>query len=78
MTLDGTVIQFSVRSGLPYKDIWPPADHEMLTLPHIILTSDETWDPSVLDFEHDPTEHYASAFPSSNVVFDKNFDEVGD
>ena len=78
LTLDGTVIPFTVRSGLAYMDSRPPTDHEMLTLPHIILTSDETWDPTVLDFEHDSTEDYASAFPAHNNVFDKNFDESGE
>ena len=58
VTLDGYVIPLQVRNGLPYVDIHPPTDEELHTLPHVVLTSDEVWDPRVLDHEfnlQDPT-----------------------
>ncbi len=35
--------------GLPYVPICPYTDEEWDTLPHVIWTSDEDWDPCVLD-----------------------------
>ena len=49
VTPDGFVIPLAVRLGLTYMDMRPPSDAEYESLPHI--TSDATWDPSVLDSE---------------------------
>ena len=35
--------------GLPYLKIRPPTDHELESLPHVVLTSDQDWDPNVFD-----------------------------
>jgi hypothetical protein len=51
ITPDGYHIPLCYRSGLPYMDMRQPTDDEFDTLPHIILTSDDTWDPSSLDDE---------------------------
>jgi hypothetical protein len=48
-TPDGFIIPLSVRNGLAYMSMRPPTDTELETLPHIIFTSDLTWDPSSLD-----------------------------
>jgi hypothetical protein len=40
-------------NGLPYIHIRPYTDEEWTWLPHVILTSDVDWDPTVLD--HDLT-----------------------
>ena len=53
MTLDGYVVPLQMRAGLAYLDMHPPSDHELETLPHVVLTSDMDWDPSVLDNEFD-------------------------
>ena len=49
---DGYVIPLSIRNGLPYVDMHPPTDLEMESYPHVIFTSDVTWDPSSLDHEY--------------------------
>ena len=77
-TLDGTVIPFALRNGLPYMDIRPCSKDEMDTLPHIILTADDNWDPSTLDHEFDPSNDYAKDFPDSTYVHDDRFTEKGE
>ena len=48
-TLDGYVIALTFKNGLPYVDMTPPTDRDMDDLPQVVLTSDEEWDPSILD-----------------------------
>ncbi|KAG7373906.1 hypothetical protein IV203_013001 [Nitzschia inconspicua] len=78
-TADGYTIPIAMVHGLPRVRMRPPTDKEFDTLPHIVLTSDNTWDPSVLDFDHeeeddqwfDAIEHQ-EAHPYSEL-----FDEYG-
>ena len=51
LTVDGYEIPLTIRNGLPYLQIRPHTDHEYDTLPHVIMTGDHDWDPSVLDCE---------------------------
>jgi hypothetical protein len=48
-TLDGYVIPLDIKSGLPYVKMRPFTDQEWDSLPHVILTGDGNWNPSVLD-----------------------------
>lgn len=50
VTPDGITLPLCVHGGLPYLPLRPPTDHELETFPHIIMTSDDDWDPTVLDF----------------------------
>ena len=52
-TLDGYVIPLQIRDGLPYFNMKPPTDNDLDIYPHIILTSDSDWDPTILDNEID-------------------------
>ena len=52
-TVDGYKIPLSIRRGLPYMDMYPPSDHELDSLPHVVLTSDADWDPTMADNEID-------------------------
>ena len=54
LTVDGHEIPLVIRNGLPYLNIRPHTDREFDTLPHVIMTSDSDWDPSILDC--DPTD----------------------
>jgi len=54
-TLEGYKIPLSIRRGLPYMDMHPPSDHELDTLPQVVLTSDVNWDPTMADNEIDQT-----------------------
>jgi hypothetical protein len=56
-----------------YLSIWPFTDHEWDNLPHVILTSELEWDPSVLDHEFKEDEQLGEV-----PTIDYSFDEVGD
>ena len=51
VTNDGFVMPLDIINGLPYLKMVPPTDNEYDTLPHVILTSGETWNPCVLDYK---------------------------
>jgi len=34
-------------------DMYPPSDHELDSLPHVVLTSDADWNPTMADNEID-------------------------
>ena len=61
LTLDGYVIPINIIGGLPYIKMRPYTDAEWDALPHVILTSDMDWDPSVLDHTLDDDEHWYDA-----------------
>ena len=48
-TPDGYVFPVDIIQGLPYIKMRRPTEHELQSLPHVIITSDVDWDPSVLD-----------------------------
>jgi hypothetical protein len=50
-TLDGYIIPLTIKDGLACLSIHPYTDHEWDNLPHVILTSELEWDPSVLDHD---------------------------
>ena len=39
---------------MAYMDMIPPTDSDMESYPHVIFTSDDTWDPSTMDDEFAP------------------------
>ena len=45
----GFCIPLNIKSGLPYMTLRPYTDDEWDNLPHVILTSDLDWDPTILD-----------------------------
>ena len=47
--MDGYQIPLDIISGLPYLRCRKPTDDELATLPHIIMTSDVPWNPSIHD-----------------------------
>jgi hypothetical protein len=61
LTLDGYVIPINIVAGLPYISMRPYTDDEWDLLPHVILTSDLDWDPTVLDHTLDDDEHWYDA-----------------
>jgi hypothetical protein len=48
---DGHHIPLSHRAGLPCMDMRPPADVEIDTSRHVLLTGDDAWNPSCMDDE---------------------------
>jgi len=51
VTPEGHVVPLSMWQGLMYMSLCPPSDEEMDELPHVTMTSDEPWDPSIYDEE---------------------------
>ena len=77
-TLENYVHPLTFKNGLPYIKLRPYTDQEWDTLPHVIWTSDVTWDPSF--FDHSITqssewEHEFENKPDHNN--ERLFDEMG-
>ena len=47
------IMPLSFHQGLPYLEIRPFSDVEYQNLPHVIMTSDAVWDPSIMDVDRD-------------------------
>jgi hypothetical protein len=58
LTMDGYIIPLSIIDGLACLSILPFTDHEWDNLPHVILTSELEWEPSVLDHEFKEDEQW--------------------
>jgi hypothetical protein len=78
LTLDGYVIPINIVGGLPYISMHPYTDDEWDQLPHVILTSDLDWDPTVLDHTLDDDEHWYNAMCDLDAPsYDHPFDSEG-
>ena len=78
-TLDGYIIPLNIRSGLPYMSMRPYTDKEWQDLPHVMLTGDDEWVPSILDSEIEDNEEWFNAMEDLPVLTeDALFDEFGD
>ena len=79
-TSEGYVIPLSIESGLVYMhSMRIPTDHDLQNYPHVLFTSPDIWDTSVLDHGIPPslpaaiTPHSADSLPP-----DSNFDAYGE
>ena len=76
-TLEGYQVPLSIINGLPYMKLRPYTDAEWEKLPKIYLTSDDPWDPSVLDSKV-PEEWYKSQPRDMTYLRDNPFDIHGE
>ncbi|CAJ1963334.1 unnamed protein product [Cylindrotheca closterium] len=79
-TPDGFVLPLDIRNGLPYLQMRPPKDGELSSpdIPHVVLTSDADWHPSVLDHLIKDMEEWAKSVPDYNSEDEERpFDLVG-
>lgn len=77
-TLDGYVFPLDIINGLPYLQMVPNTDEEMRTLPHVILTAGNEWDPSVLDnMLTDQEDWYNMLKKDDDGIIKTPFDECG-
>jgi hypothetical protein len=67
-TLEGYVHPLNIRNGLAHAIMRPFMDEEWETLPHVIWTSDEEWDPTVLDHEIADDEAWYDAVSDLQVA----------
>ena len=64
-------------------DMYPPSDHELDSLPHVVLTSDADWDPTMADNEIDSGDVWYDALdtepppPGTSAYGDTKFDQLG-
>jgi hypothetical protein len=85
VTKEGYTLPLLMTNGLPYIAMRPPTDAELdedTGLPQIILTSDEPWDPSVLDHDYSRRERNKQAVSQEDPLgtghyLDRRFDETG-
>jgi hypothetical protein len=73
-TQDDYTIHLNIIEGIPYMKMRPYTDHEWDELPHVILTSNEPWNPSVLDDVIENEEHPTPDEPWDPSILD---DDVG-
>jgi hypothetical protein len=60
-TLDGYIIPLAIKDGLARLDIRPYMDKEWEDLPHVFLTAENRWDPSVMDHDFQGDEQWFDA-----------------
>ena len=77
MTLEGHVIPISIINGLPYIKMRPFTDGEKEKLPHIPITSNKVWNPTVLDYAV-KEEWYSTQKSTPGYFKDSVFDEYGE
>jgi hypothetical protein len=68
-THDGYIIPLRIKDGLVRLDIRPYTDHDWDNLPHVILTSEMEWDPSILDHDFPDDEQWGDV-PDPDTPFD--------
>ena len=57
-TLDGYVIPLSIKKALSRMKLRPYTNSEWENLPHVIMTSEDTWDPSILDYDNEDDDKW--------------------
>ena len=62
-------------------DMHPPSDHELGTLPHVVLTSDTDWNPTKVDNEIETNDVWFDAIesqpPGTQDYGNTKFDQLG-
>ena len=74
-TLDGYIFPLSIKHGLPYLPMVTFTDTEYNTLPHVVLTANTEWDPTVLDSAIDDGKHDAP-IEDQTTLGDNNVNDV--
>jgi hypothetical protein len=76
-TLEG-YIPLIIKDSFACLDIRPPTDYEFDTLPHVFLTSEMEWDPTVLDHQyHDISDWGDTSLSSNGTLNSARYDEFG-
>ena len=78
-TNDGYILPLQIREGLPYLPLRPYTDKEWDTLPHVVLTSDDNWNPQVFDHSFDLSDEtwYDALEQLEDSPMTNLFDECG-
>ena len=78
-TPDGFCIPLQFHNGLPHMALRPPTDRELANpdIPHVVLTSDADWDPTILDSTFDMDTWKDSIPDYESDEGERPFDSVG-
>ena len=76
IVIDGYQLPLDFKNGLPYLSCRKPSVEELSSLPHIIMTSDVDWDPSMYDNVMDDIEKFHDT--TAHDHDDENFDQYGE
>ena len=74
---DGFIFPLSSNNALPHLKIRPYADKEFDSLLHVVMTSDEPWDPRSFNNDHAVDPNQFSPHPQ-NCLPDPNYDLTGE
>ena len=66
IVIDGYQLPLDFKNGLPYLSCRKPTNNELKSLPHIIMTSDVDWDPSIYDNVIDDLEEFHDTLVHEN------------
>jgi hypothetical protein len=75
--IDGYQIPLDFKNGLPYLRCRKPTEEDLGLLPHIIMTSDKDWDPSIYDNVIENIEEFHDTLLDT-VDHDDPFDQHGE
>jgi hypothetical protein len=56
--MHGYQLPLEFKNGLPYLHCQKPTDNELSLIPHVTMTSDVTWDPSIYDNINDKFDQF--------------------
>ena len=77
-TPDGYIFPLSFAAGLAYINMRSFTDEEYLKLPHVIMTSDKEWDPTVFD-QHYDIQSMSKQLPQElHLLPHKDYDLTGE
>jgi hypothetical protein len=78
-TIDGYVLPLDVVNGLPHLKSRPFSDREWKEYPHVVMTSDNEWNPKVLEnIISTKPNSYSSVKPPEHDVLTNPFDITGE
>ena len=77
ITLDNYCFPLDIIDGLAYLQVRPYTDTEFSTLPHVIMTSDASWDPKSLDCTISTDNRWHDSIRQFESNTSSPFDEFG-
>ena len=82
VTQEGYIIPLDIVNGLPILRMEIPTQEEIDTLPRVVMTSPDKWDPKVLDNIITDQDDWMSKLPTNiqdtEINRDSPFDEIGE
>ena len=77
-TNDGYTLPLDIKDGLAYLPLRPFSDQEWEQLPHVVMTADDEWDPTILDNHISTSNTWIQDIESLTPGNNKVFNQFGD